>query len=401
MTEILKTTESDFSFDELFFSRTNKKGVIESGNSVFQRVSQYDWDELLQKPHRIIRSPEMPRGVFHLLWDTILADKTVGAYVLNKAKDGSPYWVFALVTPITDGFLSVRLKPSSQLFSTVKSAYSELLAFEKTRGISPQESHELLLKTISSLGFSSYEQFMTEALMQELESRHVQLNTPPLAIFGLLRTTLESGANLQKRSENIFTTFKKNMFVPLNLEVQAVRIGQEAASIATISSQYDQLAKEIQVQINRFVTAGKLVQEKVQDCQFYICNSVLQKEIYHFFEQESKPTPIDKSHEMKILAELEQLQTNNARLSLFEIQKEYGEFKKVYENVRKLAIGLEMVSLSGKIEAAKLRTTSKELTDLLNELSSFKDNLKEILKEINGIGRILLDQTNKMGSSLN
>lgn len=32
--------ESPFGFDELFFSRTDERGIIISGNNVFQRVSQ-------------------------------------------------------------------------------------------------------------------------------------------------------------------------------------------------------------------------------------------------------------------------------------------------------------------------------------------------------------------------
>lgn len=36
--------EVPFSFEELFFSRTNPRGVIRSGYSVFQRVSLYPWN---------------------------------------------------------------------------------------------------------------------------------------------------------------------------------------------------------------------------------------------------------------------------------------------------------------------------------------------------------------------
>ncbi len=125
--------ESDFKFNELFFSRTNKKGIVLSGNSVFQRVSKYNWDEFLNKPHNVIRHPGMPRGVFYLFWDYILSDKLTGAYVVNKSKDDSYYWVYALVSPIENGFLSIRLKPSSPIFDLVKIKYAELLKIEKEK----------------------------------------------------------------------------------------------------------------------------------------------------------------------------------------------------------------------------------------------------------------------------
>ncbi|MEM8554727.1 MAG: chemotaxis protein, partial [Pseudomonadota bacterium] len=50
-----------FDANELFFSRTDERGVILSGNTVFQRVADYPWDDLLNAPHKIIRHPDMPR----------------------------------------------------------------------------------------------------------------------------------------------------------------------------------------------------------------------------------------------------------------------------------------------------------------------------------------------------
>lgn len=47
--------EAHFDLAELFFSRTDDRGVIQAGNSVFQRVSCYAWDDLLNAPHKIIR----------------------------------------------------------------------------------------------------------------------------------------------------------------------------------------------------------------------------------------------------------------------------------------------------------------------------------------------------------
>ena len=78
--------EVPFTLDELFFSRTNPRGVILFGNSVFQRVSLYPWDELIKKPHNVIRHPDMPRAVFWLLWEAIKKGEPIGAYVKNHAR---------------------------------------------------------------------------------------------------------------------------------------------------------------------------------------------------------------------------------------------------------------------------------------------------------------------------
>ena len=178
--------------------------------------------------------------------------------------------------------------------------------------------------------------------------------------------------------------------------MQAARIGEEANPIATISAQYDSLAKEIRSETKAFMGAGELVRHKVQDCQFDICNALLQREIYRFFESETKETPIDKSKEMSILAELSQRQLAKAGSSLRDIEKEFASFKKVHEEVRQLAAALEIVCLTGKIEAAKISNDTGSLAKLLGDLVIFKNSLKDSLLEIQNIGDSLIRQTRQM-----
>src|SRR5664279_2239091 len=78
--------------DELFFSTTDRRGVIRAGNSVFVRVSHYSLEELIGSPHSLVRHPDMPAGAYRLMWDRLLAGRPMGAYVKNLAKDGSHYW---------------------------------------------------------------------------------------------------------------------------------------------------------------------------------------------------------------------------------------------------------------------------------------------------------------------
>jgi hypothetical protein len=170
--------EVPFSIGEVFFSRTNDKGHILFGNCVFQRISHYSWPELSRKPHNIIRHPDMPRAVFWLLWDTIEKGHPVGAYVKNMAKDGRYYWVFAIVTPIEGGYLSVRIKPTTQLLAVVEAEYAALLEAEKRDRLKPAESAQLLLKRLSALGFRDYAAFMAAALDQEITARDGQLGRP-------------------------------------------------------------------------------------------------------------------------------------------------------------------------------------------------------------------------------
>lgn len=103
----------EFGTDELFFSITDQRGVIEHANAVFVRLSGYSFDELRHQPHNIIREPAMPRGAFRLIWDELLAGRAVASYVVNRAKDDTRYEVFATQVPTEGGFLSIRVKPEA------------------------------------------------------------------------------------------------------------------------------------------------------------------------------------------------------------------------------------------------------------------------------------------------
>lgn len=83
-------------------SKTNPKGIITYVNDKFCQISGYTKEELIGKPHNIIRHPSMSREAFKDLWDTIKAKRPWNGVVTNMAKDGSSYVVDTSVVPILD-----------------------------------------------------------------------------------------------------------------------------------------------------------------------------------------------------------------------------------------------------------------------------------------------------------
>lgn len=137
--------ELKFKEDEILVSKTDTKGRITYGNGLFLKLAGYSEKELLGAPHSIIRHPEMPKIVFKLLWETLHKGKEIYAYVLNRAKNGDYYWVFANVTPSYDtsgnviGYYSVRRKPSKKALDIIKPLYQQLLNAEKSGGMAASE----------------------------------------------------------------------------------------------------------------------------------------------------------------------------------------------------------------------------------------------------------------------
>src|SRR5690606_38757125 len=119
-----------FSLPELFFSTTDFKAIIRSGNDVFLRVANYSREELVGRNHNVVRHPDMPRSVFEVFWRYLKAKKPIAAFVKNLASDGHYYWVLATTVPLPDGYLSVRMKPTTEYFEAAKKIYKKVKAVE-------------------------------------------------------------------------------------------------------------------------------------------------------------------------------------------------------------------------------------------------------------------------------
>lgn len=153
--------------DDFLVSRTDMKGRLVYGNQIFIEFSGYQEHELLGQQHNIVRHPDMPRGVFKFLWDTIQKKQECFAYVKNMSRDGSYYWVFANVTPSIDangqleGYFSVRRKPKPQAVQVVTDLYRQMLDEERRAGPKDACAASLALLTglLAQKGVS-YESFI-------------------------------------------------------------------------------------------------------------------------------------------------------------------------------------------------------------------------------------------------
>ena len=81
-------------------SKTDLKGNITYVNDMFCRIAKYTREELIGKPHNILRHEDMPAWAFEDLWKTISSGKIWKGQVKNKCKDGSHYWVQATISPV-------------------------------------------------------------------------------------------------------------------------------------------------------------------------------------------------------------------------------------------------------------------------------------------------------------
>jgi aerotaxis receptor len=372
--------EIPFSFEELFFSRTDHRGVILSGNSVFQRISLYSWAELIDKPHSIIRHPDMPRAVFWLLWETIKKGDPIGAYVKNRAKDGRYYWVFAIVTPIEGGYLSVRLKPSA-LLSVVENEYKTLRALATHDKMKPAESAAILLDRIKALGFEDYPAFMAAALSAEMAARDRELGRLPDRMLAFFDALVEAAKSLIERAQSIFNAYASVRYVPLNLAIQATQLGGDGAAIGVISNNYNLISGEIKNNLSAFVESARKVLSTINDGRFLICIAKVQHEIAELFSSETADNELTQEQELSLLEQQQDDYQRKAIKGLRTIREQAGRFQRDCEEMKRLATSLEVTRIMGKMESSRL-TARDGLDKLIDELDSFQVAIGQGLKEI-------------------
>lgn len=153
--------------DEFIVSKTDTRGRLTYANRIFMQIAGYPESELLGVQHNIIRHPDMPRGVFRFLWNTLEQGDEFFGFVKNMSANGDYYWVFANVTPDHDrngklqGYFSVRRKPSPIAIQTIEPIYREMLAIEQRAPVSsaPDESIAYLTQVVEQQG-TSYEELV-------------------------------------------------------------------------------------------------------------------------------------------------------------------------------------------------------------------------------------------------
>ena len=126
---------------DIIVSKGNDAGDITYANPIFFKLAGYTQNELIDRPHSIIRHPDMPKIIFKYLWDKLKSGEDVHAFVKNLSQDGSFYWVYAhiRVAKNPDGsfrnYVSTRKTMSANARSVIEPLYTNLLTAQEIGGM--------------------------------------------------------------------------------------------------------------------------------------------------------------------------------------------------------------------------------------------------------------------------
>ncbi len=414
-----KNIESPFELDELFFSITDPKGVILTGNDVFQRVAKFTRDELIGKPHNIIRHPDMPRAIFKAVWETIKSGKPFVGYVKNMAKDGSYYWVLAAIYPVMneeekkiEKYISIRLKPTSQIFKIIPDLYKKIKEIEIRDGM--DAGLEYLQQRLKELGFQNYEEFSKKAFFEEVQNREkllsktksqtcqvdlsvvtaenmdfidalcdlqtffYRINRYFNEIFAKVELFLNLNEELNKKSKFIFELAEDIRLLSLNASIESYKVKKEGVSFSTLSHEMRKNAEMSEHKIMQMSSIIEDTKTDVEDIGFNILTSKLIIDMITFFIKEmihnlsdSSISQEQKAEVANNINELTMLLNNYTNKLVGNIYSTKRKLRSIHYNIQELNVminRLDFIHINGMIESAHTKDLEGGFTIIFSQM---------------------------------
>ncbi len=162
---IVLDEEIKFSKKKFIVSKTDLRGKIIFINKNFAEISDYTEEELIGEPHNVLRHPDMPRAIFFLVWQTLLAGNPVSGVIKNLAKDGRYYWVISDFEVKKDmsgeivALTAFRRAAAQDVIYAVEEIYEIMIAIERKHGM--EKSLAYLESFLDEEGFT-YPKFIEE-----------------------------------------------------------------------------------------------------------------------------------------------------------------------------------------------------------------------------------------------
>ncbi|MBO9478096.1 PAS domain-containing protein [Shimia sp. R11_0] len=374
------STEVRFPIEQILTSATDQRGVIGFASPRFCEVAGFTSDELLGAPHKLVRHPDTPKGVFYLLWDHLKAGKPVCAYVKNKTKSGGYYWVLAVITHTENGYLSARIRPGSELFEATKAVYADLLK-EEASGMTPEHSAALLTEKLKEMGFDDIKGYGYSILNEEFKLRNI-IEAEHINSFALMDDLAGLVHDMQSLVNSIEQGFARVRGEPVNLRILAGRLEGAGAALGTISQNYDAMAKEMHGLVGRLhdPESGALRQmnDAVSDGRAALQMAQLLKQA-----RSDAATDTDMASEgMRLLEDHNERLQQLSRTRLIEIASVGKSIPDICRSLRRRINGLDVVKLLCKVESGRMRDVDSGLDGIIARLENFHDNTDRHLAEL-------------------
>ena len=418
------SSEVNFDKDELFFSITKRDSTIINGNDTFVRISEFSRDELIGQYHNIVRHPDMPKVVFKVFWDYLKANRPIAAYVKNRTKNKGYYWVFAVVFPFKDSYISIRIKPNIDVFDSIKEIYSKLL--EAQTKLDMDESQELFLKLLSDTGYSDYDHFINDVLVKELLKRKellfkkqdkidfCQNDELKLKIHSLycssekLMRQYETWFEKTDRFMEIKSTFEEKAFVlsslakdiiflSINASIASYKVDVYGETFGVLASDIRNNAKENDIIINNIDDLYRSLSTSLNEIVFLVSSISLQIETVTYFIKELFENN-NKELSSNIFFLFELVSSYNEKLTELTMSMDKSIKKSLFHlsELEQQIMYLGYVQIYGNIESARFNDESSGFKEIFLQLKALSFEISKETSIMKNMGEEFLRDNDRL-----
>jgi len=319
--------------------------------------------------------------------------------------------------PLTDGYLSVRFKPSSSLFPVVQKLYRDLLQIEarveSSGGGKPAAiaaSREALETALRNLGFSSYRDFMHTAFESEIRSREALVlqkraaapastaeasvtSSAHLPALRLVQSCQDALARLDRlfhllditslndrirsKSASVTSLSGSTQMLSLNGSIETEQLGATASGLGTVMDWLQESSKDISQGCDQLAAQLSAVTDEIKSVVFEISSAKLQIEMTTCFATELLHLDLAASSAMppgaiQNLYSSSRRAVDRALTGLAAIHKDLRSLDNAQDSMRKNIRALHLIYLKGRMEMAAVAS---------ERLGIIFDNLKQQLDE--------------------
>jgi PAS domain S-box-containing protein len=395
--------------EELICTQTDLEGIIQYGNPTFSSITGYAESELSQNPHSIIRHPDMPKTIFKLFWDYYLKEgKPVVAYIKNRAKSGRYYWALVMVFPVSDGFISIQIKPQTELSTLIKECYKKLVLNE-ARTDDFNANHSCLHEQLKLLGYNSYTEFMIHILNLELVKRHELLcqkdnkkkkfesESVP---FMVLPTLVEFVQKLTEVEKILQETFSQIDLISKNMLIRTIHLGKIARTAATVSENLQLITGEMRAGSTTFFNHLQTFLNTINHITFDIYIVCFQNEAVSYMENDRQEGVFEitgiQNKQNIINATLTDIENKKNRIK--EIEDLNIFLMNILAEFMRISLGMNVICVSGKIEIAHISNHmdiyQENIQDLSDQIKSMKEQNDILKQSLNDSSKMLLRENN-------
>lgn len=382
--------ELDLPVEAVLTTITDARSTLTFVSQDFAKFTGHAVESLLGAPHKIVRHPDMPRGIFYLLWENLKAERAMCLYIKNRTAEGGSYWSLANYTFPAKGYMSTRIRPSSSLFETMKPLYDDMLNREK-EGATPEESAAWFQEQIQALGFPDLAHLSAHILNAEFKARGI-CDAKWEPGFALMDDILRLVEDMRDLANGIEAGFRRVRGEPVNLRILAGRLEGAGAALGTISQNYDAMAQEMYELLGRLHSenAGAL-----HDMFVAVSHARASQQFALLLGESAKRE--EAAQASGPCAEIRQQQerlTTLANQRIREIALAGKPIPDICRSLRRRINGLDVVKLLCKVESGRMRDVDSGLDGIIDRLQAFHDATDKGLAELSSKASQIQQKTN-------